>query len=82
MKDSVLSWGVADVAAWLRSADEALDGVAARAEAGGVDGPTLLELDAAAWQELGIQSAVLRAKLVAAAKRAGAKRRKSATTKG
>ena len=67
MSNSVWSWGSADVAAWLRSTGEAdqtgrtaLDGVARRAEEEGVDGPTLLELDAVAWEELGVQSAVLR----------------------
>ena len=67
MSNSVWSWWSADVAAWLRSTGEAdqtgrtaLDGVARRAEEEGVDGPTLLELDAVAWEELGVQSAVLR----------------------
>ena len=43
--------------------------MAQRASELGVDGATLLELDSAAWQELGVQSAVQRARLIALSKR-------------
>ena len=62
------AWGAADVTTWLKE-QEGLADVAQRASELGVDGPTLLELDSAAWQELGVQSAVQRARLIALSKR-------------
>ena len=54
---------VSDVAAWLE--EQGLPDLSKRANECGIDGATLLELDSAGWQELGVSSAVQRARLLA-----------------
>ena len=64
------SWTVTAVARWLT--EQGQHEVAKAATRARVDGAMLLELDAAAWQELGVSTALERARLAAAVKRAAA----------
>ena len=59
----VLSWPKERVKEWLQEAC-GMSSVAAKAFEAGVDGATLVELDAAAWDELGLESAVARARVI------------------
>lgn len=63
----LMAWSVSDVASWLERQD--FSDVAKRASAANVDGATLLELNAAAWQELGAATAVECCKLIALVKK-------------
>ena len=54
----VLSWPKERVKEWLQEECGLSSSVAAKAVEAGVDGATLVELDAAAWNELGVESAV------------------------
>lgn len=58
-------WSAAEVSTWLSEQDGLSADVAAKATELRVDGATLLEFDAAAWQELGVTSAIRRASLLA-----------------
>ena len=62
----LLSWSVQQVCAWLLSLG--WQELAATVQKADIDGATLIELDAAGWAELGVRSAVERAKLNAAVK--------------
>ena len=64
----ILTWSTGRVTLWLkRSGREQLAKVVAAAD---VDGATLVEMDGAAWEELGVKSALERAKIMAAVKKA------------
>ena len=60
----VLSWPKERVKEWLQEECGMSSSVAAKAFEAGVDGATLVELDAAAWNELGLESAVARARVI------------------
>jgi hypothetical protein len=63
------AWKAARVAEWL--AEQGLGSqVSSRALENDVDGATLLELDSDGWRELGVDSAVRRAKLISLVRRA------------
>jgi hypothetical protein len=66
----VQRWSTAEVSAWLSQQEGLPASVAAKADEMGVNGRVLLEFDAAAWQELGVTSAIHRASLIAAVKTA------------
>jgi hypothetical protein len=63
----VEAWTIEDVVAWLRS--QGLLQVAEQAAEHAIDGLTLSKLDRQGWQEMGVQSAIQRAKLIAAVER-------------
>jgi hypothetical protein len=63
----VEAWTIEDVVAWLGS--QGLSEVAEQARQHGIDGLTLSKLDRQGWQEMGVQSAIHRAKLIAAVER-------------
>ena len=60
----VLSWPKERVKKWIQEECRLSSEVAAKAFEEGVDGVTLVELDTAAWEELGVKSAVARARLL------------------
>jgi hypothetical protein len=63
-------WSVEQVARWLyQRGHHQLAAASTKAQ---VDGATLIEMDAAAWHELGVESALERAKMLAAVKKASA----------
>eukprot|EP00930_Biecheleria_cincta_P092304 TRINITY_DN82170_c0_g1_i1.p1 TRINITY_DN82170_c0_g1~~TRINITY_DN82170_c0_g1_i1.p1 ORF type:complete len:419 (+),score=58.98 TRINITY_DN82170_c0_g1_i1:48-1304(+) len=64
----VFQWDVRRVALWLSQLG--FSKPAAKSEAAGVDGAILLEMDADAWSELGVTSALDRARIHAALKKA------------
>ena len=70
----VRAWGSGEVSSFLGALrwgdddENAAAAVAAASYAASVDGATLLELDAAAWEELGVSSRVRQAQYVAAVK--------------
>ena len=65
---AVAEWSVSDVSTWLlvRGHKDLADAT----QKSQIDGGTLIELDAAGWSELGVSSAVQRAKLLSAVKQA------------
>jgi hypothetical protein len=65
---SLGEWKPSQVKAWLVSLGRPAIGEAALKRE--VDGSTLIYLDTSAWQELGVESAIERAKLIAAVKKA------------
>lgn len=67
-RPSMAEWNEEDVSQWLKKMDVAKN-IRKAAIAAGIDGNMLLEMDAAAWAELGVHSALLRSKLQAQAKR-------------
>ena len=67
---AVAAWSSQRVARWLSRQGAQAAAVAQAAAAAHIDGATLLELDGDAWRELGVTSAIERAKLLAAVKKA------------
>lgn len=65
-KPPLLQWSAQEVNSWLLSLGK--QQLAGAAQEAGIDGATLTELDAAGWAELGVHSAIERAKLLAAVK--------------
>ena len=76
---AVAEWSVQDVSRWLTRYGEAALGKAAQEAR--VDGAMLLELDSAAWAELGVTSALKRARLTSEVKKAAAAASKSGDDK-
>jgi hypothetical protein len=60
----VLSWPKERVKKWIQEECRMSSEVAAKAFEEGADGVTLVELDTAAWEELGVKSAVARARVL------------------
>ena len=69
---------VAGVSAWLE--EQGLEKEAQRARELGVDGGALAEFDTAAWQEIGVSSAVRRAQLIALVKKPSSTSRAAGTS--
>ena len=61
-------WTVDEVAAWLMVNGQKT--ISEKARSAQIDGSVLMELDTAGWEELGVTSAIERAKLLAAVKKA------------